>query len=63
MRVLLVGAGGVGTAITRIAARRPFFEALVVADYDPARATAAVDALDGDDPVPAQRREPRRGGA
>ncbi|WP_075779713.1 saccharopine dehydrogenase family protein [Streptomyces acidiscabies] len=48
MRVLLVGAGGVGTAITRIAARRPFFEAMVVADYDPARAAAAVAALDGD---------------
>ncbi|MFE0918925.1 saccharopine dehydrogenase family protein [Streptomyces nigra] len=48
MRVLLVGAGGVGTAITRIAARRPFFEAMVVADYDPARAEAAVAALDGD---------------
>ncbi|MEU0675913.1 saccharopine dehydrogenase C-terminal domain-containing protein [Streptomyces sp. NPDC006172] len=43
MRVLLVGAGGVGTAITRIAARRPFFEAMVVADYDRDRATAAVD--------------------
>ncbi|MFD9434510.1 saccharopine dehydrogenase family protein [Streptomyces sp. NPDC060002] len=55
MRVLLVGAGGVGTAITRIAARRPFFEALVVADYDPARATAAVAALDGDDRFHAER--------
>ncbi|MFF6982961.1 saccharopine dehydrogenase family protein [Streptomyces sp. NPDC008343] len=49
MRVLLVGAGGVGTAITRIAARRPFFEAMVVADYDLARAEAAVAALGGDD--------------
>ncbi|MEU8754664.1 saccharopine dehydrogenase family protein [Streptomyces chartreusis] len=48
MRVLLVGAGGVGTAITRIAARRPFFEAMVVADYDLARAEAAVAALSGD---------------
>lgn len=55
MRVLLVGAGGVGTAITRIAARRPFFEALVVADYDPARATAAVAALEGDDRFHAER--------
>ncbi|MEV8605738.1 saccharopine dehydrogenase C-terminal domain-containing protein [Streptomyces griseoviridis] len=45
MRVLLVGAGGVGTAVTRIAARRPFFEAMVVADHDPARAEAAVAAL------------------
>ncbi|MCX4767567.1 saccharopine dehydrogenase NADP-binding domain-containing protein [Streptomyces sp. NBC_01275] len=55
MRVLLVGAGGVGTAITRIAARRPFFEAMVVADYDPARAAAAVAALDGDERFLAER--------
>ncbi|MFJ2061275.1 saccharopine dehydrogenase family protein [Streptomyces sp. NPDC087908] len=46
MRVLLVGAGGVGTAITRIAARRSFFEHMVVADYDLARAEAAVAAVD-----------------
>ncbi|MCX5263903.1 saccharopine dehydrogenase C-terminal domain-containing protein [Streptomyces sp. NBC_00199] len=55
MRVLLVGAGGVGTAVTRIAARRPFFEAMVVADYDPARAAAAVAALDGDARFVAER--------
>ncbi|RZB19144.1 ATP-binding protein [Streptomyces sp. F001] len=42
MRILLVGTGGVGTAITRIAARRDFFERMVVADYDLARAEAAV---------------------
>ncbi|MCX5059867.1 saccharopine dehydrogenase NADP-binding domain-containing protein [Streptomyces sp. NBC_00452] len=48
MRVLLVGAGGVGTAVTRIAARRSFFDAMVVADYDPARAEAAVAALGGE---------------
>ncbi|WP_331728012.1 saccharopine dehydrogenase C-terminal domain-containing protein [Streptomyces sp. NBC_00158] len=47
MRVLLVGAGGVGTAITRIAARRDFFDRFVVADYDLARAEAAVTALGG----------------
>jgi saccharopine dehydrogenase-like NADP-dependent oxidoreductase len=40
MRILLVGAGGVGSAIARIAARRPFAE-LLVADYDEARATRA----------------------
>ncbi|WP_037604325.1 saccharopine dehydrogenase family protein [Streptacidiphilus rugosus] len=45
MRVLLVGAGGVGTAITRIAARRPFLSHMVVADYDLGRAEAAVAAL------------------
>ncbi|MFJ5998783.1 saccharopine dehydrogenase family protein [Streptomyces sp. NPDC092370] len=48
MRVLLVGAGGVGGAIAKIAARRPFFEAMVVADYDPGRAESAVAALGGD---------------
>ncbi|KOV67482.1 saccharopine dehydrogenase family protein [Streptomyces sp. MMG1121] len=45
MRVLLVGAGGVGTAVTRIAARRDFLTHMVVADYDLARAEAAVTAL------------------
>ncbi|MET8825537.1 saccharopine dehydrogenase C-terminal domain-containing protein [Streptomyces sp. NPDC004610] len=45
MRVLLVGAGGVGTAITRIAARRDFFDGFVVADYDLGRAEAAVAAV------------------
>lgn len=47
MRVLLVGAGGVGGAIALIAARRPFFAAMIVADYDQARA-AAVAASTGD---------------
>ncbi|MES4891244.1 saccharopine dehydrogenase C-terminal domain-containing protein [Streptomyces sp. NPDC096012] len=45
MRVLLVGAGGVGTAVTRIAARRDFLTHMVVADYDLSRAEAAVAAL------------------
>ena len=46
MRILLVGAGGVGTAFARIAARRPFAE-LVIADYDLARAQRAAAARDG----------------
>ncbi|MDX6396234.1 MAG: saccharopine dehydrogenase L-lysine forming [Streptosporangiaceae bacterium] len=46
MRILLVGAGGVGTAFARIAARRPFAD-LVVADYDLARAQHAAAARDG----------------
>ena len=40
MRILVVGAGGVGTAIARIAARRPFAD-LVMADYDEGRAQRA----------------------
>jgi saccharopine dehydrogenase-like NADP-dependent oxidoreductase len=46
MRILLVGAGGVGTAFARIAARRQFAE-LVVADYDLGRAQHAAAARDG----------------
>jgi saccharopine dehydrogenase-like NADP-dependent oxidoreductase len=45
----MIGAGGVGTAITRIAARRSFFAHMVVADYDLARAEAAVAALGEDE--------------
>ncbi|TXK18487.1 saccharopine dehydrogenase family protein [Homoserinibacter sp. GY 40078] len=42
MRILLVGAGGVGDAIAKIAARRDFFETLVVSDYDIARAERTI---------------------
>ncbi|MDX6759648.1 saccharopine dehydrogenase NADP-binding domain-containing protein [Streptomyces sp. F8] len=49
MRVLLVGAGGVGSAITKIAARRDFFDHFLVADYDLGRAQAAVAALGTDE--------------
>lgn len=42
MRILLVGAGGVGSAAVAIAARRSFFETMVVADHDPGRAARAV---------------------
>lgn len=42
MRILLVGAGGVGNAIAKIAARRSFFETMIVCDYDIARAEATV---------------------
>src|SRR5258707_14387886 len=42
-RILLVGAGGVGTAFARIAARRRFAD-LVIADYDLGRAQHAAQA-------------------
>ncbi len=42
MRILLVGAGGVGAAFCAIAARRSFFDQIVVADYDLAKAERAV---------------------
>ena len=46
MRILLVGAGGVGSAVVGIAARRTFFDAIVVADYDQGRADRAVAQVD-----------------
>ena len=44
MRILLVGAGGVGAAFAAIAARRDFFETVVVADYNAASAEKAAAA-------------------
>jgi saccharopine dehydrogenase-like NADP-dependent oxidoreductase len=43
VRILILGAGGVGGAVLPIAARRDFFEAAVVADYDGTRAQRIVD--------------------
>jgi saccharopine dehydrogenase-like NADP-dependent oxidoreductase len=48
VRVLVIGAGGVGSAIAAIAARRSAFEHMTVADIDPARAAGAVAGLDAD---------------
>jgi saccharopine dehydrogenase-like NADP-dependent oxidoreductase len=45
MRILIVGAGGVGSSAALIAARRDFFAQIVVADYDLARASALVERL------------------
>jgi len=45
MRILVVGAGGVGSAAAGIAARRDFFEAMVVADYDEGRAQRVVQTV------------------
>jgi len=43
MRILIIGAGGVGVAAAGIARRRDFFDRLVLADVDHDRAAAAVD--------------------
>ena len=61
MRVLVIGAGGVGAAAASVAARRDVFEWIVLADVDAKRARAAVDrtgdprfaaaAVDASDPV------------
>ncbi|HEV2590913.1 MAG TPA: saccharopine dehydrogenase C-terminal domain-containing protein [Gaiellaceae bacterium] len=45
MRVVVVGAGGVGSAAAAIAARRSFFERMVVADVDATRAQRAIAGL------------------
>ncbi|MGD0439442.1 MAG: saccharopine dehydrogenase NADP-binding domain-containing protein [Acidimicrobiales bacterium] len=46
MRVLVVGAGGVGSAFAHIAARRGSFEKVVMADYDTERAKKAASVSD-----------------
>jgi len=43
MRVLVIGAGGVGAAAASVAQRRDFFERLILADVDASRAQAAVE--------------------
>jgi saccharopine dehydrogenase (NAD+, L-lysine forming) len=48
MRILVVGSGGVGAAFAPIAARRDFYEHIVFADVDPARAQRVVDRFGAD---------------
>ena len=45
MRVLVVGTGGVGSAVAPIAAKRRFFERITFADVDRARAELVVDRI------------------
>src|SRR6478609_10336822 len=45
MKVLVVGAGGVGAAFAAIAQRRPTFEEVVLADLAPERARAVAQRL------------------
>src|SRR2546430_13951756 len=47
MNILVIGAGGVGSAFAAVAQRRTFFERIVLADVDPARAEAVATRLDG----------------
>ena len=44
MKLLILGAGGVGSAAAKIAARRPFLESVVLADYHAGRAERAAAA-------------------
>ena len=45
MKVLVVGTGGVGSAVAAVAQRRAFFERMTFADLDPARPRALADRL------------------
>ncbi len=45
MRLLVVGAGGVGSSVSLIVARRGFLDRCVVADYDLTRARRVVDRI------------------
>ena len=47
LRIVLIGAGGVGGAITKIMDRRSFVDHLVVADIDGRRAEAAAASFGG----------------
>jgi saccharopine dehydrogenase (NAD+, L-lysine forming) len=55
MRVLVVGAGGVGAAFAAIAQRRPAFERVVLADVSPTRAREVVARLGEADRFAAER--------
>jgi saccharopine dehydrogenase (NAD+, L-lysine forming) len=55
MRVLVVGAGGVGAAFAAIAQRRPTFERVTMADVSPERARAVVARLGEADRFVAER--------
>ncbi len=55
MRVLVVGAGGVGGAFAAIAQRRPAFERVVMADVSPQRAREVVARLGEADRFAAER--------
>ncbi len=46
MKIVVVGAGGVGAAAATIAQRRDFFDGMVVGDLDLDRATTVVAELD-----------------
>jgi saccharopine dehydrogenase (NAD+, L-lysine-forming) len=46
MRILVVGAGGVGSSVATIAAERDFFDHMVLVDIDASRAARAIAGLD-----------------
>ena len=63
MRVLLVGVGTVGEAIARMSAQREWCEAMVLADYDVARASALAAEVGGGKRFPVEQIDARDAGA
>jgi saccharopine dehydrogenase-like NADP-dependent oxidoreductase len=55
VRILLIGAGGVGDAIVKISADRNFFEKLIVSDYDIQRAEKSVQWVKENSPEAADK--------
>jgi saccharopine dehydrogenase-like NADP-dependent oxidoreductase len=55
VRILLIGAGGVGDAIVKISADRNFFEKLIVSDYDIQRAEKSVEWVNQHSPIAAAK--------
>jgi len=55
VRILLIGAGGVGDAIVKISADRNFFEKLIVSDYDIQRAEKSVEWVNQHSPEAADK--------
>jgi saccharopine dehydrogenase (NAD+, L-lysine forming) len=55
VRILVVGAGGVGSAVAAVSRRRSFFEHMTLADVDVARAQRAVEPFDEPDRFSAAR--------
>lgn len=55
MKILLVGAGGVGNALAKLLATRSFYETVVVCDYDVSRAEGVIDWIRQRNPEAATR--------
>jgi len=60
MKILLVGVGGVGEAIARIASERPWLETLVLADYNRDRAEAVQEKLGDGQRFPVEQVDARK---
>lgn len=59
MKVLLIGVGGVGEAIAKVARNRPWLDKLVLSDYDLGRANAVQNLLGVADKFPVEQIDAR----